>query len=878
MDDSTPGAEQSSTEVSTTILIVDDMPENLGVLGALLRGEGYEVKAANSGPVALRYAVQEPLPSLILLDIMMPEMDGFEVLRRLRESDLTRNIPVMFLTALSDPHDVALGLRQGAADYIPKPLQPEVVLARVRTQLEVYRARQWLSNQNQYLEAEVARRVAENRRIQDEAERTRERLNHQRELILISAAEGIFGTDAAGVINFVNPAAASLLGYERDELYGHNAADILFSSGAGGSAVPSTCPIQTSCRTGIGSPGREEIFRRKDGSALTLEFSCTPIFEGDQPAGAVVTLQDVSERKRYLEQLERKSNFDDLTGLPNRNLLNDRLAGTIARCREANSGLAVLTINLDRFKSINDSLGHSAGDQVLHDVAVRLGAVAGKTETLARLDGDEFVLVVEATEADAATRRVTPLLKTLEPPFKFGEREFFLTGSIGIAVFPRDGESGGALLRNAAAAMFRAKAGGGNRFDYYAPEMNARSLERMDMENGLRRALDLDELVVYYQPQLSLRTGEVIGAEALVRWQHPKRGLVMPGEFIALAEDCGLILPLGEWVLRTACAQNKAWQDAGLPPLTVAVNMSARQFAAQDVVKMAAAILAETGLGASYLELELTESAVMADADAFIKTTEQLKGLAITLSIDDFGTGFSSLSYLKRFAIDRLKVDQSFVRDIVSDPNSATIALAIISLAHSLKLSAIAEGIETEAQLNFLRRHNCDEMQGFYFSKPVTAAEFEQMLREHRKLEFAATEPASNRTLLLVDDEPGILSSLKRLFRREGYKILTAANGLEGLDLLANNKVDVVISDARMPEMNGGEFLGKVREMYPDVVRMMLSGYTDLKAVTTAVNRGELFAFLTKPWDDTELMEAVRDAFRHSEQRQDRRRAQRDGQ
>jgi EAL domain-containing protein (putative c-di-GMP-specific phosphodiesterase class I)/ActR/RegA family two-component response regulator len=399
----------------------------------------------------------------------------------------------------------------------------------------------------------------------------------------------------------------------------------------------------------------------------------------------------------------------------------------------------------------------------------------------------------------------------------------------------------------------------------------------MDTENGLRRALDLGELVVYYQPQLSLRTGEIIGAEALVRWQHPERGLVMPGEFIALAENCGLILPLGEWVLRTACAQNKAWQDAGLTPVTVAVNMSAHQFAAQDVVKMAAAILAETGLGAHYLELELTESAVMADAESFIKTTEQLKGLSITLSIDDFGTGFSSLSYLKRFAIDRLKVDQSFVRDIISDPNSAAIALAIISLAHSLKLSAIAEGVETEAQLNFLRRRNCDEMQGYYFSRPVKAAEFEKMLRDRRKLEFAATEPASNRTLLLVDDEPGILSSLKRLFRREGYVILAADSGMAGLELLANNVVDVVISDARMPEMDGGEFLGKVREMYPDVVRMMLSGYTDLKAVTTAVNRGELFAFLTKPWDDTELMETIRDAFRHSEQRQDRRRAQRDG-
>ena len=878
MDAGTVGAEQTSTEVPmTTILIVDDMPENLGVLGALLRAEGYEVKAANSGAVALRYAVQEPHPSLILLDVMMPEMDGFEVLQRLRENAVTRSIPVMFLTALSDPHDVALGLLQGAADYIPKPIQPEVVLARVRTQLEVYRARQWLSNQNQYLEAEVARRVAENRRIQDEAERTREMLNHQRELILISAAEGIFGTDAEGVINFVNPAVASLLGYERDELYGHNAAEIMFSSGVAGNGAPSVCPIQASCMTGIRIPAREEIFRRKDGSALTLEFSCTPIVEGGKPAGAVVTLQDVSERKRYLEELERKSNFDDLTGLPNRNLLNDRLAGAIARCSEANGGVAVLTINLDRFKGINDSLGHAAGDQVLHDVAARLGEVAGKTDTLARLDGDEFVLVAEPTEADAATRQALSLLEMLAPPFKFGEREFFLTGSVGIAVFPKDGESGGALLRNAAAAMFRAKAEGGNRFNYYAPEMNARSLERMDTENGLRRALDLGELVVYYQPQLSLRTGEIIGAEALVRWQHPERGLVMPGEFIALAEDCGLILPLGEWVLRTACAQNKAWQDAGLTPVTVAVNMSARQFAAQDVVKMAAAILAETGLGAHYLELELTESAVMADAESFIKTTEQLKGLSITLSIDDFGTGFSSLSYLKRFAIDRLKVDQSFVRDIISDPNSAAIALAIISLAHSLKLSAIAEGVETEAQLNFLRRRNCDEMQGYYFSRPVKAAEFEKMLRDRRKLEFAATEPASNRTLLLVDDEPGILSSLKRLFRREGYVILAADSGMAGLELLANNKIDVVISDARMPEMNGGEFLGKVRELYPDVVRMVLSGYTDLKAVTTAVNRGELFCFLTKPWDDAVLLETVRDAFRHAERRQERRRADHDG-
>jgi EAL domain-containing protein (putative c-di-GMP-specific phosphodiesterase class I)/ActR/RegA family two-component response regulator len=434
-------------------------------------------------------------------------------------------------------------------------------------------------------------------------------------------------------------------------------------------------------------------------------------------------------------------------------------------------------------------------------------------------------------------------------------------------VFPKDGDEREALLRNAAASMIKAKSAGGNRYAFYTTAMNSRSLERLELENGLRRALAQGELVVYYQPQVSLRTGEMIGAEALVRWQHPERGLIMPSHFIALAEESGLIMPLGEWVLRTACAQNKTWQDLGLPAITVAVNMSARQFAAQNVVKLAADTLKTTGLAPNHLELELTESVVMADAEAFIKATEDLKGLSITLSIDDFGTGFSSLNYLKRFAIDRLKIDQSFVRDITTDVNSAAIAQAIISLGHHLKFAVIAEGVETEGQLNFLRRRDCDEIQGFYFSRPLPAAEFEQLLREQRRLTFATGAALPSRTLLLVDDEPNVLSSLKRLFHREGYTLLTAESGQEGLELLASHDVGVVISDARMPQMDGGVFLGKVRELHPQIVRMMLSGYTDLKAVTTAVNRGELFCFLTKPWDPAELIDTTRDAFRHYESR-----------
>lgn len=850
-----------------TLLIVDDVPENLGFLCDLLSGNGYLVRAANSGSAALRYAALDPAPALILLDVMMPDIDGYEVLKRLREGEATRDIPVIFLTALGDPENVARGLKLGAADYIAKPIQPEVVLARVRTQIEAWRAREFLKGQKAFLEAEVARRVDENRRIQDEAERARAALSHQRDLILTSAAEGIFGVDTAGIINFVNPAAAAMLGYGQEEFLGQRAHRIFSAGGEVPDYPCQNCPIHSSCQSGVAIRAREVPFRRKDGSFLTLEFSCTPIAEGGQISGSVVTLQDVSERRRYLEQLERKSNFDDLTGLPNRNLLNDRLAHAIERARKEGGTVAVLMMTLDRFDGITETLGHAVSDALLRQIAVRLGRRTRKMDTLARIDGDEFVLVAESSETEAATRLAKPLLDMLALPFHIDGRELFMTGSVGIAIFPKDGEDGDALLRNATAAMYRARAQGGNRSHFYTGEMNARLLDRLEMENGLRRAIDRGELVVHYQPQLSLRTGEIIGAEALVRWQHPERGLVMPGEFIALAEDSGLIVPLGEWVLHTACAQNKAWQDAGLPSFKVGVNLSAKQFSAQDMVHLAGTILEKTGLSPNCLELELTESAVMADAEAFVKATEQLKGLSITLSIDDFGTGFSSLSYLKRFSVDRLKIDQSFVRDITNDPNSAAIALAIIALSHSLKMVCIAEGVETEAQLNFLRIRDCDEMQGFYFSKALPAEEFEALLRESRKLEFPSTSSLPERTLLLVDDEPAILSSLKRLFRREGYRLLSAGGGAEALELLASVDVGVVISDARMPEMSGSEFLGRVRELHPDTVRIMLSGYTDLKAVTSAVNRGEIFRFLTKPWDDDDLIGTVRDAFHHHESR-----------
>jgi diguanylate cyclase (GGDEF)-like protein/PAS domain S-box-containing protein len=830
-----------------TILIVDDTPENLGILCGLLEAD-YAVRAANSGENALRAAAREPNPELILLDIMMPDMDGYAVLEHLRSTPATRDIPVIFITALNSTEDEQRGLDLGAVDYITKPIRPSIVLARVRTHLELKRARDRMRDENAYLEAEVTRRI------------------RQRELILMSAGEGIYGTDPAGRISFVNPAAAAMLGYAREELLGRNAHETFHHLRADGSLyMRDDCPL-LNCLSGlIGVRNIEEVFWRKDGTPIEVELTCQALSEDGATLGTVVTFRDIGEKKRYLAEIERHSNFDELTGLPNRNLLRDRFAQARERSRSAGTTLAVLLINIDRFKSINDSLGHAAGDVVLKEVAQRLSVLLPQGTTLARCEGDEFVLLAEDDRADAVGRLAQPLLAALAEPFLLDTRQFFLTASVGVALYPRDGENDDTLLQNAGAAIARAKKAGGNACQFYAAEMNARALDRLVLENGLRHAIDNGELVLHYQPQLSLKSGAIIGAEALVRWNHPERGLIPPADFIPIAEESGLIVPLGEWVLRTACAQNKAWQDAGLPPVSMAVNLSARQIAAQDLVQTASAILQETGLAPQYLELELTESMVMADADAFIRATEQLKGLHITLSIDDFGTGFSSLSYLKRFSIDRLKIDQSFVQDLTQDPNSAAIALAIIALSHNLGLLVIAEGVETQAQLNFLHARNCDEMQGYHFSRPIPAEEFATLLRTGRRLALPSDTPAPERSILIVDDEPSILAALRRLLRREGYAILAANGGAEGLELLATQEVGVVISDARMPGMDGAEFLGRVRELHPDTIRIMLSGYTDLDAVTSAVNRGELFRFLPKPWDDAELIETVRDAFRHYE-------------
>ena len=446
-------------------------------------------------------------------------------------------------------------------------------------------------------------------------------------------------------------------------------------------------------------------------------------------AGLIANIVDITERKHAEERVRHLANYDDLTGLPNRSMFNQRLGHALAQARRSGKSLAILFIDLDRFKNINDTLGHDAGDRVLKEIADRLRGCLRESDTVGRLGGDEFVVLIEELpQPEHVTAVAQKIIATAARPIALPTQEVHLTASIGIGTFPEDGADTESLMKNADIAMYRAKEQGKNTFQYYAAHMNVHTLERLALETALRRALERDEFLLHYQPKVDIASGRVCGIEALVRWQQPGKALVPPAQFIPIAEETGLIVPIGEWVLTTACSRGKQWQDGGQPPLNIAVNLSARQFAQKDLVQSVARILKATGLDPARLEFEITESMVMRDPENAVVLLKALKAMGIRLSIDDFGTGYSSLSYLKRFPIDSVKIDRSFIRDLPEDGEDAAITQAIIAMAHSLRLKVIAEGVETEAQLEFLRRHGCDEMQGYLFSKPLPEAELLQFL------------------------------------------------------------------------------------------------------------------------------------------------------
>ncbi|MBS4097989.1 MAG: EAL domain-containing protein [Sulfuricella sp.] len=628
-----------------------------------------------------------------------------------------------------------------------------------------------------------------------------------------------------------------------------------------------------SLRKAARGQGAEECELRAltaDGSMVWFHNRCRAVRDEQGNAlGIFGVMVDISARKFLETRMLHLATHDPLTGLPNRTLLVDRLEQAMAHARRSKSFAALMFIDLDRFKIINDSLGHAAGDEVLKSVSGRLRQSLRGTDTVARLGGDEFAVVLDSVTQEHDIAEVAQkILHSVSQPLLIDGHELKVGCSIGISLYPRDGEEQRLLLKNADSALYCVKAQGKNGFRFYTEEMNPRALEHMELESALHHALEKEQLLLHYQPQFALRSNGIAGVEALIRWQKPDVGLVPPAEFIGLAEETGLILPIGAWVLRTACRQNKAWQDAGLPHFRIAVNLSALQFMQQDIVTTVRHALDETGLAPEYLELEVTESVLMQDAQTVIGRMHQLKQLGVKLAIDDFGTGYSSLSYIKQFPIDTLKIDRSFIRDIIKDPDDAAIVSAIISMAHNLKIRVLAEGVETQEQQDFLRAQRCDEIQGYHFSKPLPAEQLIAILEAPQKPASAPDDQVAP-ALLLVDDEENILNALASSLRRQGYRILKASSAKEAFALLARNTVGVIVSDQRMPEMSGVDFLRRAKQLHPDAVRVVLTGYTDLKTVIEAINEGAVYKFLAKPWENEPLRALIAEAFLCYEMKQE---------
>jgi diguanylate cyclase (GGDEF)-like protein/PAS domain S-box-containing protein len=697
------------------ILIADDDEQIREVLHELL-AEDYDCYEVGSGEEALEVVARENF-DLLLSDIMMGGITGLEMVPQvLKQSPDT---VVIMISGEQNIESAIEALRAGAFDYITKPfdlLHVEAAVKRAREHQELRRAKRYYEN---FLEEMVKQRTAD-----------LDKANQTLRVLIEASPLAIFVLDEKANVLLWNPAAEQMFGWGSGEVLNRplpivpeerrEAFEKSFAETLRGKTISNY----------------ETHRQKKNGSIVAVSVWTTLLLDTSGGVSGVMSIvADITERKQAEEKIHYLAYHDTLTGLPNRVSFEERLTEALTRGESSQQPLAVMFLSLDRFKKFNDTLGHIVGDQLLRSVAGRLSAVMHEGDAIARFASDEFAfLLTRILTANDAAEMAQNFQQILDTPFEIDGQELYVTASIGIGLYPHDATDAQDLLKNAGAALYRAKQQGGSNFQFYTADMNERALQRLSLENKMRWALERNEFKVYYQPQVSVDTGQIVGMEALVRWQHPEMGLVSPSEFIPLAEDTGLIGAIGEWVLRTACAQTKTWHDFGFPNLHVAVNLSPRQFQQPDLLLMIAKTLNETGLKADCLELEVTEGSVMKNTESAISTLRELKAMGIKISIDDFGSGYSSLSYLKNLPIDALKIDQSFVRDMSTDPNDAAIVMAIIQLAHSLKLKVTAEGVENDDQLRFLRLLRCDDMQGYLFCKPIPVEGFEQLLLEGRTL------------------------------------------------------------------------------------------------------------------------------------------------
>ena len=687
---------------SPKVLLIDNDKRVAEIIRAALAGPNsspFEMECVSQLSEGLQRLSKKGV-SAVLTNLSLPDSQGIETFDRLFAA--APEVPILILAETAKGAEALQAVERGAQDYL------------------------FPNHLDNYSLPRALRNAIERQAVEDELY-----LEKGRALVTLnSIGDAVLCTDINGNVTYLNLVAVTMTGWPQEEAVGKPLAEV-FRIIDGLTREKAQDPMEMAVKQNQKVGLTENcILIRRDGFEAAIEDSAAPIHDrAGRVIGAVIVFHDVSEARAMSIKMTHAAEHDLVTGLPNRLLLNDRITQAIALARRHKKQTVVIFLDLDHFKHINDSLGHGVGDEILKSISQRLVAGLRASDTVSRLGGDEFVILLSdiCGPEDAITCAET-ILRLLSAPHKVGDHTLHISSSIGISIFPQDGDDAETLIQNADMGMYHAKKNGRNNFQFFNEDMNLKAAERLFLESNLRHALERKEFLLHYQPKVNLDTGRITGIEALLRWLHPDRGLISPAQFIPVAEDCGLIIRIGRWVLREACRQARVWQDAGLPPVPMAVNVSAIEFRDKDFIEGVRTILSETGLAARHLELELTERVLMQHAEASSSVLKELKLMGIRLAVDDFGTGYSSLSYLQQFPIDELKIDQSFVRQITSDKDRPTIASAIIDMGKNLKHVVVAEGIETQEQKAYLQYHHCSEGQGYLFSRPVEASQLAHLL------------------------------------------------------------------------------------------------------------------------------------------------------
>jgi diguanylate cyclase (GGDEF)-like protein/PAS domain S-box-containing protein len=690
---------QAKTE---SVLLIECHPADARLISNALQDDAHEslqiecIKKLSDG----LDRIQKGKVRGIILDIEMSNGRGVATFERLRAA--APHVPILILSGVENENIARQAVHRGAQDYL---LKSDFDHFRLRRAVHLMVERH-ATEEKAYLQQRCA------------------------EVTMACTGDAVIISDSLQRVTHLNGPAELLTGWSEAEARGHSLNEILGEAACDGQATSTLAPSMASGPHQDRPCADTSILLRRDGTQLNIKNCSGYIRDRDgNVTGTVAVLHDLGAVREQTLELSHAAQHDFLTGLPNRSLVNDRITQAISFAARYTKQLAVMFVDLDLFKRINDSLGHAVGDKLLQQVATRIVACVRRSDTVARIGGDEFVVLLsQVGHAEDAVFIARKILSSLAAPYPIDQKQLQINASIGVSTYPADGTDSETLIHRADTAMYEAKKLGRNNCQFFRPEMQARVLEWQSLEGSLRCALERNEFMLVYQPKIDLATGEISGVEALLRWNHPERGLIQPLKFVPIAEESGLIVPIGQWVLLEACRQARAWRDAGLPPVRIAVNVSALQFAAKDFLSSVRAALISTGIDPCNLELELTETVLMQDAESAVQMLRSLKAIGVQLAIDDFGVGYSSFSYLRKFPLDALKVDRSFINDISSNPDNATILSALINIGKSLKHRVVAEGVETEEQLHFLQKEGCSEGQGYFFCRPVIAEKFAQFL------------------------------------------------------------------------------------------------------------------------------------------------------